>query len=283
MRTPRPQHQSQKPPRPRQPPPRRPAPERSPRAAERWIYGRHAVAAALANPERRWRRLTVLAGQEAEAQQLLAAAVAERRGGAGAALEVRDRDRLAILLPPGAVHQGLALEVEPLPEPGLDDLLRELATAAGRCVVVALDQVGDPQNVGAVLRSAAAFGARAVLLAAHGAPPVTGALAKAASGAVDRVPLVRVVNLARALGHLKEAGFWVCGLDETAAAPLAALDLGPRAVLVLGSEGGGIRRLVREHCDHLARLPTAAAQPTLNVSNAAAVALYELARTAEAK
>ena len=281
MRTPRPQHQGHKPPRLRPSPP---APERSTRrAAERWIYGRHTVAAALANPERRWRRLAVLAGQETEAQQLLAGAVAERRGGEGAALEVRDRDRLAALLPPGAVHQGLALEVEPLPEPDLDDLLRELATAAGPCVVVALDQVGDPQNVGAVLRSAAAFDARAVLLAAHGAPPVTGALAKAASGAVDRVPLVRAVNLVRALDRLKEAGFWVCGLDETAARPLAALDLGSRIVLVLGSEGGGLRHLVREHCDHLARLPTSAAQPTLNVSNAAAVALYELARTAEAE
>jgi 23S rRNA (guanosine2251-2'-O)-methyltransferase len=254
--------------------------DRAPRG-DRWIYGRHTVAAALANPERRWRRLAVLAGQEAEAQQLLAAAVAEHRGGEGGALEVRDRNSLAALLPPAAVHQGLALNVEPLPEPGLDDLLRELATAAGRCVVVALDQVNDPHNVGAVLRSAAAFGARAVLLAAHGAPPVTGALAKAASGAVDRVPLMRAVNLTRALGRLKEAGFWVCGLDETAAMLLAGLDLGSRVVLVLGSEGGGLRRLVREHCDYLARLPTSAAQPTLNVSNAAAVALYELVRTAE--
>lgn len=248
------------------------------RGGERWLYGRHTVLAALANPERRWRRLAVLAGQESEAQQLLANAVAERRGAEGAALDVLDHDAFAALLPPAAVHQGLALAVEPLPEPDLDDLLRELATASGRCTIVALDQVSDPHNVGAVLRSAAAFGARAVLVAAHGAPPVTGALAKAASGAVDRVPLIRVVNLVRAFDRLKEGGFWVCGLDETAAEPLAALDLGRCAVLVLGSEGGGIRRLVRAHCDYLARLPTSAVQPTLNVSNAAAVALYELAR-----
>ena len=253
-------------------------PGRMPKGGERWLYGRHAVAAALANPERRWRRLAVLAGQEAEAQQLLAAAIAERRGPEGAALDVLDRDAFAALLPPAAVHQGLALDVEPLPETDLDDLLRELATASARATVVALDQVSDPHNVGAVLRSAAAFDARAVLIAAHGAPPVTGALAKAASGAVDRVPLIRIVNLARALDRLKEAGFWVCGLDETADQALAALDLGRRAVLVLGSEGGGMRRLVRERCDHLARLPTSAAQPTLNVSNAAAVALYELVR-----
>jgi 23S rRNA (guanosine2251-2'-O)-methyltransferase len=252
------------------------------RGAGRWLYGRHTVAAALANPERRWHRLAVLAGQEGEAQQLLAAAVAERRGAAGASLEILDRDAFAALLPSGAVHQGLALEVEPLPEPGLDDLLRELATAADRCVVVALDQVSDPQNVGAVLRSAAAFGARAVLIAAHGAPPVSGALAKAASGAVDRVPLVRVVNLARALTQLKEDQFWVCGLDETAEQPLAQLDPGARVVLVLGSEGSGMRRLVRERCDYLVRLPTSPAQPTLNVSNAAAVALYELTRRTDA-
>jgi 23S rRNA (guanosine2251-2'-O)-methyltransferase len=250
------------------------------RRAERWIWGRHPVAGALANPERRWRRLAVLAGQESEAQQLLAAAIAERRG-TGTALEILDRAGFAALLPAGAVHQGLALEVEPLAEPGLTDLLRDLETALGRAVIVALDQVTDPQNVGAVLRAAAAFGARAVVVAAHGAPPVTGSLAKAASGAVDRVPLMRAVNLARALDRLKEAGFWVCGLDETAAQPLADLDLGARVVLVLGSEGGGMRRLVRERCDHTARLPTSPLQPTLNVAAAAAVALYELARGRE--
>lgn len=251
---------------------------RAPRGGERWLYGRHPVAAALANPERRWRRLAVLAGQEGEGQQLLAGAVAERSGTEGAALQVLEREALGALLPPGAVHQGLALDAEPLPEPGLDDFLRDIETAAGRGVVVVLDQVADPHNVGAVLRSAAAFGARAVVVAAHGAPPPTGALAKAASGALDRLPLIRAVNLARALDRLKKAGFWVCGLDAAADQPLSALDLGERAVLVLGSEGGGIRRLVRERCDWLARLPTTPEQPTLNVSNAAAVALYELVR-----
>ena len=251
---------------------------RAPRGGERWLYGRHPVAAALANPERRWRRLAVLAGQEAEAQQLLASAVAERRGGEGAALQVMAREALSALLPPGVVHQGLALDAEPLPEPRLDNLVHDIESAAGRSVVVVLDQVTDPQNVGAVLRSAAAFGARAVVVAAHGAPPATGALAKAASGALDRLPLIRAVNLARALDRLKEAGFWVCGLDETAGEPLATLDLGERTALVLGSEGNGIRRLVRERCDYLARLPTTPAQPTLNVSNAAAIALYELVR-----
>jgi 23S rRNA (guanosine2251-2'-O)-methyltransferase len=249
----------------------------APAAAECWIYGRHAVRAALANPLRRWRALLALAPQEAEAQALVAGALAPRRG-AGATVRLLDRAGIAAVLPAGAVHQGLALAVEPLAEPDLDEVLRRLAAASGRQVVVALDRVADPHNVGAVLRSAAAFGAGAVLVARHGAPPVGGALAKAASGALERVPLVRVVNLARALDALKRAGFWICGLDEGAATPLVQLELGQRVALVLGAEGGGMRRLVRTRCDHLARLPTLAAQPTLNVSSAAAVALYELVR-----
>jgi len=244
---------------------------------ERWIYGRHAVAAALANPERRWYRLAVLTEREQEARTLIAIAAAARRGN-GEPIRVFDRDDFAALLPEGAVHQGLALAVEPLVEPDLEDVLRRAATLLGRSVILLLDQVTDPHNVGAVLRSANAFGALAVVLPMHGAPPVTGALAKAASGALENVPLVRVVNLAHALDRLKAAAFWICGLDETASQTLAALDLGERVALVLGSEGGGMRRLVRERCDYLARLPTRIQQSTINVSNAAAIALYELLR-----
>jgi 23S rRNA (guanosine2251-2'-O)-methyltransferase len=247
--------------------------------AERWIYGRHAVAAALDNPARRWHHLAALAGQERDAHALVAAAAAPRRG-EGEPIRVLDRIGLAAILPEGAVHQGLALAVEPLAELDLADVLRLASATAGRRVIVLLDQVSDPRNIGAVLRSAAAFGAVGVVVSLHGAPPVTGALAKAASGALERVPLVRVVNLARALDQLKEGGFWVCGLDETAPQRLAALDLGDQVAIVLGSEGGGMRRLVRERCDHLARLPTRSAQATINVSSAAAVALYELARDA---
>jgi 23S rRNA (guanosine2251-2'-O)-methyltransferase len=255
--------------------------------AEALLYGRHAVAAALANPERRWRRLVVLAGHEQEATALVSGARAVRhpyiddQGGSdrgGAAISVLDQSGFAAILPRHAVHQGLALEVEPLPEPDLEDVLRTGPASGRRCIIVVLDQLSDPQNIGAVLRSAAAFGALAVVVPAHGAPPSTGALAKAASGALESVPLVRVINLARALDRLKGAGFWVCGLDESAPQPLAQLDAGERVVIVLGSEGGGIRRLVRERCDFRARLPTRPAQPTLNVSNAAAVALYELTR-----
>jgi 23S rRNA (guanosine2251-2'-O)-methyltransferase len=245
--------------------------------AENWVYGRHAVAAALANPERNWRRLAALAGHEAEARALVASARAIRRGDGGP-LRVLDREAFTALLPEGAVHQGLALDVEPLAGRGLDDVLRRASVTSGRSVIVALDQVSDPHNVGAILRSTAAFGGLAVVVAEHGGAPVTGALAKAASGALERVPLVKVVNLARALDRLKEGAFWICGLDETATETLAALDLGPRVAIVLGGEGGGMRRLVRGRCDYLARLPTLPAQPSLNVSNAAAIALYELVR-----
>jgi len=257
--------------------PGRPHPAPRPRGnPERWLYGRHAVAAALANPTRRWRRLNVLPSQETEGQALVAGAQASRRG-EGEPLRVIDRLGFAVLLPEDAVHQGLALEVEPLDPPDLDDVLRR-AMMAERAVLVVLDQVSDPHNVGAILRAAAAFGAIGVIVATHGAPPATSALAKAASGALELVPLIPVVNLVRTLGQLKEAGFWCCGLDERAEQTLADIDPGPRTALVLGAEGHGLRRLVRESCDYLVRLPTGPAMPSLNVSTAAAIALYELAR-----
>jgi 23S rRNA (guanosine2251-2'-O)-methyltransferase len=248
-----------------------------PAAAAGWIFGRHAVSAALANPARRWRVLVAIAAQQGEAQALAVGAVA-RRLGAAPPVRVLDRAGIAALLPAGAVHQGLALQVEPLAEPRFDELLRRLATGSGRQIVVALDRVSDPHNLGAVLRSAAAFGGAAVLVARHGAPPAGGVLAKAASGALEQVPLVRVVNLVRALEALKAVGFWIYGLDAAAESPLASFSLGTRVALVLGAEGGGMRRLVRTACDHLARLPTMPLQPTLNVSCAAAAALYELVR-----
>jgi len=258
---------------------RRNLPARPTERGGRWLYGRHPVAAALANPARRWRQLAVLPGQEDEAKALVAAARALRRGD-GDAIRVLDRNGFAALLSADAVHQGLALEVEPLETPDLDDVLRA-AEMASRTVLIVLDQVGDPQNVGAVLRAAAAFGARGVIVPVHGAPPALGALAKAASGALDLVPLIPAVNLARTLDRLKAAGFWCCGLDERAPQLLAALDLGPRVVLVLGAEGEGLRRLVRDSCDYLARLPTMPAMPSLNVATAAAIALYQLAAAAD--
>jgi 23S rRNA (guanosine2251-2'-O)-methyltransferase len=240
-----------------------------------WLYGLHAVKAALANPRRRHHRL-LLSDEAAEAL----------RGDASAsnalealAVEATNRDGISRLLPPGAVHQGAALLSEPLTDVALEDVL-DRAAEAEKSVVLVLDQVTDPQNVGAILRSAAAFGADAVLVPDRHAPPETGALVKAASGAVEIVPLVRVINLARALEELKKAGFWIAGLDGQAPQTLAAADMTGKVVLVLGAEGEGLRRLTRDHCDILVRLPISARMESLNVSAAAAVALYELARKA---
>jgi 23S rRNA (guanosine2251-2'-O)-methyltransferase len=238
-----------------------------------WLYGRHAVTAALANPARRVRRLAGTAETAKEVREAAANAAARLAG----EVEILDRARLEELLPRDAVHQGWAMAAEPLPEPRLDDIAATVPAAGMRQIVVLLDRVSDPHNVGAILRSAAAFGAAAVVVPEHGAPPVTGALAKVASGALEVVPLVRVVNLAQALESLKDAGFWCLGLDGAATQELAQLDLAPRVALVLGAEGEGLRRLTRERCDVLVRLSTRHPWHSLNVSNAAAVALYDIA------
>ena len=254
---------------------RHPAPrqrQKSPEKTTQWIYGRHAVTAALANPGRRCRRIVALRENADE----IAALIAGARSAALPAPELLDRRALEALLPESAVHQGIALEAEKLHEVDLDSVLAAVPAEGAPHILILLDQVTDPHNVGAILRSAAAFAALALILPEHGAPPVTGTVAKAASGALEAVPLVRVTNLARALERVKEEGFWCVGLDSEAPQSLTTLDLPPRIALVLGAEGSGLRRLVRETCDFLARLPTRGALASLNVSNAAAVALYAL-------
>jgi 23S rRNA (guanosine2251-2'-O)-methyltransferase len=225
-----------------------------------WLYGDHAVRAALANPNRTRHRL-VVAG---EAPGSLPADVTPEKMG---------RSEIEALLPRGAVHQGIALHVSRLPRRDLEALQ---APAGRRAVAVMLDQVTDPQNVGAVLRSAAAFAAAGVIVQDRHAPEETGALAKAASGALETVPLIRTSNLARALDELKESGWWAVGLDQDGTTSLETIDH-ERVVLVLGAEGSGMRRLVREHCDLVAAIPMQkSAIASLNVSNAAAIALYVL-------
>jgi 23S rRNA (guanosine2251-2'-O)-methyltransferase len=250
------------------PPSRREA-QRAPGGGQVWIFGRHPVLAVLANPDRRVFRL------------MMTAEAAERSAGEIAALdrglppEVVTRDRIAERLPAGAVHQGFLAAVAPLPDAAVEDII---AAAGEQALVVALDQVTDPHNVGAILRSAEAFGACGVLVTERHAPEETGTLAKAASGALERIPLVRVVNLARGLDQLKQAGFWALGLDERGDRNLADAGIGGRLVLTLGAEGEGLRRLTAERCDLLVRLPMKGAMPSINVSNAAAIALYELSR-----
>ncbi len=236
-----------------------------------WLYGHHVVRAALANPTRRCLRLVLTA----EAASGLDSGT-EAPSGHRPAPEIVPRREIERLLPEGAVHQGAALLALPLPAPGLDEACAPGASA--RDIVVVLDRVSDPQNVGAVLRSAAAFRARAVVVPRRRSPEATGALAKAASGALETVPLVRVANLARALEDLKRLGYWCVGLDPGAPGVFSAAGLDSATALVLGAEGAGLRRLTARSCDLLARLPISAAVESLNVSAACAVALYELAR-----
>jgi 23S rRNA (guanosine2251-2'-O)-methyltransferase len=238
-----------------------------------WLFGVHAVNAALRNSERECRRLVTTEDRLKDLDQALLARVKK--------VETADRLGIDSLLPPGTVHQGLALAVDPLPDLSFDDLKRA-AFIKDRAVFLMLDQVTDPQNVGAVLRSAAAFGALGVIVQDRFAPPESGALAKAASGGLESVPLARVVNLSNALEALKAEGFKVIGLEATAEQTLPSLaPLPKKLVLVLGSEGEGMRQKQRETCDQLARLPMVSEGPvnSLNVSNAAAIALYEAGRS----
>ncbi len=233
-----------------------------------WLYGLHAVAAALANPARRLRRLVLT--EEAEA------ALTTRLPPPWPLQPERvDRARLDQLLGRDIAHQGAALLADPLAPPSLQHVLERPGP------LVVLDQVTDPRNVGAILRSAAAFGAAAVITQDRNAPEETGALAKAASGALETMPLLRAVNIARTLIALKAANCWTVGLDAAAKAPLSGPSLAARRVaLVLGAEGEGLRRLTRETCDELAGLAMPGAMESLNVSAAGAVALYELTRRA---
>lgn len=230
-----------------------------------FLYGRNSVKAALANPERDCVRL-----------------FASDR--ALEALDSNDIDRVAVLsmsspemfsgfIPVDAPHQGLILETRPLPGCALEDLK---PIEDKKNIILMLDQVTDPQNVGACLRSATAFGARAVITQDRNSPAESGALARASAGGLEMTPWVRVANLAQTLESLREMGYWHVGLDGNTKQNLKQISLGENIVIVMGSEGKGLRPLVQKNCDIIAKIPMSGAMESLNVSNAAAIALYEL-------
>ena len=231
------------------------------------LYGWHTVTAALANPARRIRRLLVT---ENALRRLTDDNIA-----LPIAPDVVRPNAIAALLSPDAVHQGLLAEADPLPSPALSKL-----AAAG--VVLVLDQITDPHNVGAILRTAAAFAVAAIVTTARHSPEATGVFAKSASGALELVPIVTVQNLSRALGEMKEEGFLVVGLDSDAPDDLSAMTFAPPLALVLGAEGKGLRQGTRATCDRLARLNLPGEIKSLNVSNAAALALYIASRALSA-
>lgn len=250
-------------------------PERGPTTPRLTIdlYGIHAVREAILNENREIRAIYAVPEQAEEVDSWVQTA---RR----AKLKRPD-----VAMPPraafdnacgrDAVHQGVGVACDPLPETDLEDILRGLDPAARACFVM-LDQVTDPHNLGAILRSACAFGATAMVVQRRHTPELNALVAKTACGAVEHLPVCYETNLSRSIDMLKDAGFTVLGLDERGDVDLPDLPAPDRSVLVLGAEGPGLRRLIREGCDRLVRLPTHAPIASLNVSNAAAVALYHL-------
>ena len=250
--------------------------ERARRAAAQetvWLFGLHAVRDALMNPARQKLRLVLTKNAADKLGEAIAAG--------GLEPEIVDPRRFSVPIDEGSVHQGAALEVKPLNWGKLEDVC---ISGAGAPLVVLLDRVTDPHNVGAVLRSAEVFGARAVIAPQRHSAPETGALAKTASGALERQPYLRVVNLAEAMETLKAMGYILLGLDGAAEVTLGAAvaQAGSRPIgLVMGAEGPGLRDKTRDTCDLLVRIPAAGGPGggfgSLNVSNAAAVALYAVA------
>lgn len=227
-----------------------------------WLWGTHAVQAALANPDRQF--LQFFATENA----------AERLPKGRLNPQIITGKELDQRLPPGAVHQGIAIKAEPLEPVALEDLIAEGATR-----IAVLDQVSDPHNLGAIFRSAAAFGFSALVLQTRNAPPITGVVAKSAAGAIETIAEVRTVNIARALEQLAEAGFHTVGLAGESTRPLdLAVKGAAKIAVVLGAEGPGLRPAVAKACAELARIPIAAEMESLNVSNAAAIAFYEASR-----
>jgi 23S rRNA (guanosine2251-2'-O)-methyltransferase len=233
-----------------------------------WLYGLHAVRGALSNPKRFVHRAVLTARAAEEISTKLLGRVKH---------EITDMHGVSRILHDGAVHQGVAVLCEPLPRLELNAVLAPASDK--RRIVLVLDQITDPHNAGAILRTAAAFGVSAIVVQDRHSPPETGVLAKAASGALDIVPMVHVVNIARTLEDLGKLNFWRVALTGDGENPLKEVAGTGDIALVLGSEGAGIRRLVRERCDASAYLPIESTIESLNVSNAAAIALYELRRS----
>lgn len=237
------------------------------------LYGFHAVREAWLNPSRNIQQLLATDQGAASFEDTLK----ESRANAltRPALKILDKKELEHIAPAGAVHQGLVLISEDLPEISIQDIIIAQKDAAHSLILV-LDQVTDPHNIGAILRSACAFGAAGMVLQRKHAPLLDGALAKTACGALEHVPVAYETNLSRTIGVLKEHEYFVYGLDERGTLSIDQLNAGGKTALVLGAEGPGLRHLIKEHCDALVRLPMAGAMPSINVSNAAAISLYAL-------
>lgn len=231
------------------------------------IYGRHAVISALKNPNRNILKLVITAENKQEIDRL----------GMVLPISVVDRKDFSKFLPEDAVHQGFALFCSRLDSVDILDLIA-LAEDKQRCHILILDQVTDPQNIGAIIRSCAAFGTLGLVVQDKNSPLESGAMDKAAAGTIEFVPIARVTNLSRAIEQLKDNGFWVMGMDGYADVTIDKVNKNGKTAIVMGSEGKGMRRLVQENCDTSVKLPISPNVESLNVSTAAAIALYELSK-----
>jgi len=249
---------------------RRPLESTKTKVREFWLYGRHTVVAAIKNPVRILRRLIATSEEAARLKD-------ENLIPNNDIVEVVPRIKLDEIIGVSSVHQGIALQTSPLPQPSVDELLVRFANKRPHLFIV-LDQVTDPQNVGAVIRSSAAFNVQAVIAQDRRAPDESPSMAKAASGAMEIVPYVKVTNVARTVEQFKSNEIWTVGLDNKATTVFSSSNLAASLALVIGAEGHGLRRLVAANCDELAKLPISANIDSLNVSTAAAIALYEISR-----
>lgn len=229
------------------------------------LYGRHAVLSALKNPRR---KVSKLLCTKENAEEI-------RRTAPDIPLQIVERKEIDKLLPAEAVHQGFALFCSELPPVAIEDIIT-MAENQENCHVLILDQVTDPQNIGAIIRSAVAFNTLALIVQDKNSPTETGSMAKASAGMIEFLPICRVTNLSRALEQLKDAGFWTIGMDGYAQTTVDKLKKGGKNAIIMGSEGKGMRRLVEENCDITVKLPMNKKVESLNVATAAAIMLYEL-------
>ena len=238
--------------------------------AAAFLYGRHPVIAAIANPQR---IINSIFCTKENTEELKNACAKVRRS--PEIVKTADRKEIERLLPRDAVHQGIAARVQPLPEYSIEEIC-DLAAARENCRLLILDQVTDPQNIGAIIRSCVAFDALALIMQDKNSPAENGAMAKASAGMIEHLPICRVTNLSRTVEQLKNAGFWTIGMDGHARTTVSELKKGGKNAIIMGSEGKGMRRLVEESCDITVRLPISEKVESLKVSTAAAIVLYEM-------
>lgn len=234
-----------------------------------FLYGRHPVMAAINNPKRKINKIFCVKENVEEIKKALN--IAKRN----ISISIVDRKELDKMLPKDAVHQGFAIQCQELDNYTLDEISR-LAENQQNCHILILDQVTDPQNIGAIIRSCVAFDTLALIVQDKNAPTETGTMAKASAGMIEQLPICRVTNLSRAISQLKDCGFWIIGMDGYATTYISEINKTGKIAIVMGSEGKGMRRLVEENCDTTVKLPISSTVESLNVSTAAAITLYEI-------